>query len=109
MVDEVENQRSDFSSKDQHDDQKKKAEADFGLPQRGAATHQTENEHHHADADNDDRWDKGVLVLDETAESVIALDHTSADVGQRRSCRPEYKAEEQQDGFGCDNSAVHVV
>lgn len=62
------------------------AEADFGLPQRGAASHQTEDEHHHADADDDRRWDQCVLVLDEAVKVVVALDHIGTDVGQRRSC-----------------------
>lgn len=62
------------------------AKADFGLPDCGAASHQTKNEHHHADANDDSSWDQCVLVLNETVKVVIALDHVGTDVGQRRSC-----------------------
>lgn len=63
-----------------------KAEADFGLPDCGAASHQTENEHDHADADDDRRRDQCVLVLNEVVKVVIAPDHIGSDVGQRHSC-----------------------
>lgn len=33
------------------------AEAKFGFSERGAASHQAEDEHHHADADDDGGWD----------------------------------------------------
>lgn len=62
------------------------AEADFGLPECGAASHKTKNEHYHTDADDDGRQDQRVPVLDEAVKAVIAPDHIGADVGQRRSC-----------------------
>lgn len=58
-----------------------KAEADFGLPDCGAASHKAENEHDHADADDDGRQDQRVLVLDEALKAVIAPDHIGSDVG----------------------------
>lgn len=63
-----------------------KAEADFGLPDCGAASHQTENEHDHADADDDRRRDQCVLVLNEVVKVAIAPDHIGSDVDQRPSC-----------------------
>lgn len=72
-----------------------KAEADFGLSDCSTASHQTEDEHHHADADNDSSWDQRVLVLDEIVKVVIALDHIGADVGQRRSCSLQRKRKKQ--------------
>ncbi|KAA8577536.1 hypothetical protein FQN60_017592 [Etheostoma spectabile] len=63
-----------------------KGKADFGFPDCGAASHQTKNEHHHADADDDSCRDQSVLVLNETVKVVIALDHVGTDVGQRCSC-----------------------
>lgn len=63
-----------------------KAEADFGLADCCAASHQTENEHYHADADDDRRRDQRVLVLNEVVKVVIALDHIGRDVGQHCSC-----------------------
>lgn len=62
------------------------AEADFGFTERGAASHQAEDEHHHANADDNSGWDKGLLVLDETLEGVIAPDHVGTDISQRCSC-----------------------
>lgn len=64
-----------------------KAQADFGLPNGGAAAHQAENEHHGADADDDRGGDQNVSVLDEAVEGVVAPDHVGSDVGQRRPCR----------------------
>lgn len=109
MVDEAKHQSGHFSCKDHHDDQKEKAEAEFRLAKRGAASHQAEDEHHHADADNDRCWDQRLLVLNETAKVVIALDHVGTNVGQCSSCSPENQAEEEQDGLGRDDSAVHGV
>lgn len=63
-----------------------KAEADFGLADRGAASQQAEDEHDDADADDDGRRDHRVLVLDEAVEVVIAPDHVGSDIGQRSSC-----------------------
>lgn len=108
FVDKAKHQSSHFSGKDRHDDQKKKAESDFGLPECSAASNQAKNKHHHADADDNSGWDQRVLVLDETAKVVIALDYIGSDVGQYRSCSPEYQAEEEQDGLGGEDPAVHV-
>lgn len=63
-----------------------KTQAEFGLPDGGAAAHQAENEHHRADADDDHGGDQSVSVLDEAVEVVIALDHVGSHVGQRRPC-----------------------
>lgn len=64
-----------------------KAKADFGLPKCGAASHQKNNEHQCADAEDDSCWDQRVLVLNEVFKVVIALDHIGTDVGQRPSCK----------------------
>lgn len=72
-----------------------KAKADFGLPQCGAASHQTKNEHHHADADDDCRWDQRVFVLNEMFKVVIALDNIGTNVGQRCSCSLQEKKKKQ--------------
>lgn len=61
-----------------------KTQPEFGLPDGGAAPHQAENEHHHADADDDHRGDQSVPVLDEAVKVVIALDHIGSDIGQSR-------------------------
>ena len=81
LVDKAKYQSSYFSREDHHDDHKElssktkesckrlvrklrstlpashthtyQAKAEFGLTDRGAASHQAENEHHHADADDD--------------------------------------------------------
>lgn len=58
-----------------------KAEADFRLPDCGAASHETKNEHDHTDADDDGWQDQRVLVLDEVVKAVIAPDHIGSDVG----------------------------
>lgn len=81
LVDEAKYQSCHFSCKDHHDDDEEKAKADFGLPDCGAASNQTENEHQNTDADDDSCWDQRVLVLDETVKVVIALDHVGTDVG----------------------------
>lgn len=62
------------------------AEADFGFTERGAASHQAEDEHRHADADDNSGWDEGLPVLDETLKGVIAPDHVGTDISQRCSC-----------------------
>lgn len=63
-----------------------KAEADFGLADRGAASQQAKDEHDDADADDDGRRDHCVFILDEAIEVVIAPDHKGSDIGQRGSC-----------------------
>lgn len=63
-----------------------KAEADFGLADRGTASQQAEDEHDDADADDNGRRDHRVFVLDEAVEVVIAPDHVGSDIGQRGSC-----------------------
>lgn len=114
-VDKAKHQSSNFSGKNQHDDHKElrrgdrrekirgqkqrhggiqvwrsrhtyKTQADFGLPDGGAAPHQAKNEHHRTDADDDRRGDQSVPVLDEAVKVVIAPDHVGADIGHRRPC-----------------------
>lgn len=67
------------------------AEAKFGLAKRGAASHQTEEQHHRADADDGDCWDQHLLVLNEAFEVVIALDHTGSDPSQHTAGGLEMK------------------
>lgn len=109
LVDKRKHQSRHFSCKDYHDNQKETAEAKFGFSERGAAPHQAEDEHHHANANDDGCRDHSLLVLDESLKVAIALDHVGTYIGQCCSGGPEHQAEEEQDGFRCADTAVHVA
>lgn len=102
-------QGCNFSRKDDHDDKEEAAKATFRLPEGGAASHDANDEHDDADADDDDGRDEGVAVLDETAKAVICSDYVGSNIRQKASSSPEDEAEEEEHGFGGDNAAVHVV